>query len=45
MHSEGEEMMLLFRSNWEYNNYHERLGFKAVITAGKSRLFVQYFTK
>ena len=32
--STNEEMLLAFRSNWDYEFYHARKGFKAVIRAG-----------
>ena len=32
--STDEEMLLAFRSNWDYEFYHARKGFKAVIRAG-----------
>ena len=33
--STNEEMLLAFRSNWDYEFYHARKGFKAVIRSGK----------
>lgn len=36
--STGSEMMLLFRSSWNHEFYHSRVGFKAVISIGKKKV-------
>ena len=40
--STNEEMLLAFRSNWDYEFYHARKGFKAVIRAGNYFSFTYF---